>query len=88
MSEKKGIKELSEAVSAATVLAMKLVKLSKDGIDLADLAALMADGELHDMIGLAVQGASSIPEEVKDLDAAEAIQLAAVVVPKIIAGLK
>lgn len=88
VEEKLGVKELKEALIAAAALAVKLIKLSKDGLDLKDVAALMADQELQGFLGAAIDGASKIPAEAKDLDLLDGVELAEAIVPVLIQGLK
>lgn len=86
--EKVGINELKEACIAAAALAMKLIKLSKDGLDLSDVSALLGDEELKGFLGAAIDGASKIPAEAKDIDVLEGVQIAEAIAPIILAGLK
>ena len=83
-----GINELQEALVAGIALGVKLSKLAKDGIDLSDGAALLADAELKDLIIKAASGADKIPAEIKDLSLSEGLQLAAVLIPEIVNRLK
>lgn len=88
MAEVEGIKELQEALIAGLVLGVKLSKLAKDGVQLSDGAALLADAELKDLIVKAAEGADKIPAEAKDLSLSEGLQLAAALIPELVVRLK
>jgi hypothetical protein len=92
MSEEKvGIKEVKELLVAANVVAIKMIKLSKDGVSLSDLGVLVSDEELKNVLLEAAAGISKVVAEVKDIDAGEGIELAQVqlsLVPKILEALK
>lgn len=73
--EKKGIKELSEALDAVETIACKLIKAAKDGWGIDD-AKLIMDQEIWDKIKAAAQGADQITGEIQDLDEDESAMLA------------
>lgn len=78
---KHGVKELSEGLHGANALSLYMVGALKDGLQMEDITGLMAkwqeDEEFKKKLMDAAEGASKIPEEVKDIDASEGMELAA-----------
>lgn len=78
-----GIEETKEAVKAIAELLVVVKELAKDGIDLSDAVALgsklVSDEPFRTALVKAVEGAGKIPEEIKDLDAAEVGELLGVI---------
>ena len=90
-----GIQETKEAVVGLIKLSAELAKLFKDGVQAADAMALVAkynsDGDFKAAMDAAYQNIQAIPEEVKDLDLVEGIDLGMAVlkeVPALVAALK
>lgn len=86
-----GVVETKEMLKAVMVLAKVLAGLAKDGIDLSDIGGLLANEELKSALSLAASGMKEIPEEIKDLDLAEGIELAMALaqeLPSLIEALK
>lgn len=90
-----GIKETKEALIGVNTLSLFLVERLKDGVQLDDAVAvfgkLTADEEFKKIMGDAVEGIKAVPEEVKDLDVTEAVELItlqASFVPKFVEALK
>lgn len=93
MSE--GVKELKEALVGVQELALVLVPILKDGVQVSDAPALWAalgsNEELKQKLFAAWEGVSKVPDEAKDLDMAEAMELVALEVsylPKFLALFK
>lgn len=93
--EKVGIKEMKELLIAVNEVSVLLVKMFKDGVQLADAAALMAaiaaSEELKEKLLAAYVGVGQIPAEMKDVDLQEGLELAGVqlsYIPKIVEALK
>ena len=80
MAEKIGIKEVREIIHGADRLAVAIIKLVSDGLDVTDAVALFAkfqnDTEFRKAMMDMVQGADKALKELKDLDLKESIQLA------------
>lgn len=78
--EMAGIKETKEALIGGNELGIYLVKRLKDGADISDafdiVKKLLTDSEFKDIIKKAFDGAKNIPEEIKDLNFDEGIELA------------
>ncbi len=79
LEEKLGIKEFSEAIRGANVLALFLIKRLKDGAGFDDLMALWdklkTDEEFKSALLEAGEGYSKIPAEVKDIDLSEGLEI-------------
>lgn len=74
--EKKEIKELVELLAAVEVLAVAVKKVLKDGqVDLSDAAVMVELGAQFPVLMAAIEGLDKLPEEVKDIDADEALAL-------------
>lgn len=93
MSE--NVKEVKEALVGINEVAILLIKNLKDGAQISDAAAiiaqLMADEALKAKLSAAVAGCSAIPAELGDLDLAEGLELGMVqlsYIPKILEALK
>jgi hypothetical protein len=81
MEAKLGIKETKEAVDLVLAVAKIVVEATKDGkVDAQDLGLLIA---LIPVVQPAVEGANQIAAELKDLEVAEATELAAHVAAKL-----
>jgi biotin operon repressor len=84
MDEKVGVKEVSEMIEALMELGLAIASVAKDGISLSDIPALygkMQSPELQPKLVAAADRMNAIPDEVKDLDLAEGMQLAMLVLP-------
>lgn len=87
------IKNTKEVVVAANELAVEMIKLLKDGAQVADAIQLVTDlmGPLKDKVMAAASDISSVGDEIKDLDAMEVVELVNVqvsYVPAFVAALK
>ena len=67
-----GIKELKEVIEAANKLSCDVIKGLKDGVQFDDINIILSNINL---IKNAIEGASNIPNEVKDLDLNEVKEL-------------
>jgi len=86
-----GIKESEEALVGVLKLAALLAKRLKDGIDLADAMEIYKVLKDDPDYLAAVEGIGKVPEELKDLDVQEVIELAGKVlvhIPKLIDAMK
>lgn len=83
-----GIKETKEAALGAIALGFYIAKLSKDGLDFADLGAFMSklqnDAVFAEKLKAAYEGADKIPQEIGELSLAEGLELAGAIVPAVI----
>jgi hypothetical protein len=86
-----GIKELKEALIGANEVSLELAKQFKDGVQFSDFTAFYAkltnDAAFKAKVQAAYEGYKQIPNEVKDIDAGEGLELAGVqieYVPKFI----
>ena len=94
--QKLGIKETKEALVGVNELSVALIQQFKDGFqpvaDVSELyAKLAANPEVSSKLMAAYQDIGKVPAEVKDLDLAEGLELAAVqiaYVPKLVEALK
>lgn len=76
MAEKKGIKELQELLAGALVLAITGKKIMADGkINLSDAQHVLALHKDLETLVAAFDGLEKIKDEVKDIDAQEALTL-------------
>lgn len=80
MSEEKvGIKETKEALEGLNKISLLLIKHLKDGAQVKDAieaaTEVMGSSELKTAIAEAFKGITSIPSELKDLDASEIFEL-------------
>lgn len=91
-----GVKETKELLVGVNELALILVARLKDGFQASEdiaaiIAKLQADEDFKAKMKAAYDGVAAIPDEVKDLDLAEGIELAlaqAAYVPKILEAAK
>ncbi len=83
MEPKQSVKELQEVISALLLISLRVADVLKDGYQPADLTALLAaftkDEGFKKAIGDAYDGISKVSGELKDLDAAETVQLSVAV---------
>jgi len=91
----KGIKETVEAMIAGNEIGLFCCKRFKDGVQFEDFSAfytaLTTDGEFKSVVQKGYENYKLIPEEVKDIDAGEGCELAAIqaeYVPKYVEALK
>lgn len=89
-----GIKETKEALVGVNEVAVHVVKKFKDGVDVQDFISFyndfVSDPEFKAKLEAAWNGYQAIPEEVKDLDIGEVVELGAVqlsYVPKFVGAL-
>ena len=90
-----GTKEIKEAVIGLAELTAVLAPILKDGVQIADVSAIVValkdKPEVIQAVQAAVQGLKDIPAEAKDLDTAEVLDLVVTLTPvilKIVASLK
>lgn len=90
-----GIKETKEAFEGINVLALFLIKRLKDGVGIDDAVALFEkikdDEEFKKVLSDAVGAIDQVPEELKDLELNEGIELGMLAlqyVPKYIEAFK
>ena len=91
-----GIKETKELLVGVNEVALVLIERLKDGIQIGDdIAAIIAkwqsDSDFQAKLTLAVMGINGIPEEVKDIDVNEGVELATIqlsYIPRILAAAK
>lgn len=87
-----GIQETKDALEAVNLLSMSLIKIFKKHLGVVEIgAALLGDEELKAALVKAFDGISKIPDEVKDLDMNEGMELAIAqiqLIPKLIEVLK
>jgi hypothetical protein len=77
--------ESKEVLVAAVVLGVRIIKkLQKHE----SLLSLLSDEELKALISKAVDGSSKLPEEMKDIDLQGGLELAAALIPALVAELK
>lgn len=88
------IKNIKEVVKALNMISLFIVKQVKDGLDFSDATALVTflmQEEVQKTLKDAVEGISQIPEEFKDFELAEGLELATMAiafVPQLIDALK
>lgn len=89
------IKETKEALVGANELTLVILELVKDGVQFSDAVSLVnklsSDPVLKQKLDEALSGLKVVPEEIKDIDLNEGIELAmlqAQYVPKILEKLK
>jgi hypothetical protein len=89
------IKETEEALLAINILSIYLIKQFKDGIQISDFMELYAkitsDKDFKAKMMEAYQGIQKIPEELKDLDLQEIIEITSLqlkFIPEIIDAIK
>jgi hypothetical protein len=85
--DKKGIKELSEALCGVMEISICLMENFKDGVQASDFVSIMSklqsDKAFQEKLVSAYQGVGEIPGEVKDLDLVESSQLIMTMLPYI-----
>lgn len=88
-----GIKETKEALIGVNEVAVLIASKFKDGVQFGDFAAFWEafknDAEFKAKMEAAYNGYQAIPEEVKDLDVGEGLELAMVqiqYIPKLLAA--
>lgn len=89
--EKKGIKETRELVNAILGpkgLAVLLTRVFKDGFQTSDLVEIMTTLSIDPIFRDAISGIQKLPEEVKDIDLMEGIELAEIALRAIPAIIK
>ena len=89
--EKLGIKETNDVVLALFKVGVVLAKKAHDGLQVSDLAVLLADEDVKKSLLEAAVGIEKVPAEVKDMDASEVVQMAVVVLeqlPSLLGALK
>lgn len=93
--EKLGVKETKEALIGFNELSLYLIGKFKDGVQLSDVTAIVADimagHEIKEHITKALENVKAVPAEIKDLDLSEGLELGmyqAMQVPKILDALK
>lgn len=90
-----GVKEVKEALIGVNEIAILVASKFKDGVQFGDFAAFWDafknEQEFKDKVEAAYNNFQNIPEEVKDMDISEGIELAMVqisYVPKLVAAFK
>jgi len=81
-----GIQESKELIIALVKLGKLAAKQLGDGVDLSDAVAIakaLADEEFRSCIVEGFSGLQSVPEELKDIDVEEAVQLIGVLYEEI-----
>lgn len=77
---KVGISETAEVLVALNELSLVIIKHARDGLNVADVPAiiieLMANDAYKSALGRAIDGISAVPAEVKDLQLEEGFELA------------
>jgi chaperonin GroEL (HSP60 family) len=89
--EKKGIKETRELLNAILGpkgLAVLLTRVFKDGFQTSDLVEIMTTLSIDPIFRDAISGIQKLPEEVKDIDLMEGIELAEIALRAIPAIIK
>ena len=83
-----GVKETKEALVGLLVASVLLAKHFKDGVQGKDFPAIyteiMANEELKAKLLVAYEGYNKVPEEVKDLKAAEVVELLTAALPEVL----
>lgn len=81
------VKESKEAILAVVSLGKYVSSLAADGLDLSDLGSLVAkfvgDAKFREALEAGVKGIDKVPEELKELDGSEAVELVAAIVDAI-----
>lgn len=79
-----GIAETKETLVALLVLGKFVALRAKDGLDLGDAVALVEkfvlDAEFKGVLEAGVKGLDAIPEEIKDVDISESLELVGLLV--------
>ena len=78
------VHESKEALIALVALGKCVANLAADGLDLSDLGGLIskfvADQKFRELLEAGVAGMSAIPDELKDIEGAEAVELVAAII--------
>lgn len=86
--EQVGVKETKEAMIALMALGLCVAGLAKDGVSMADAAALAAkmqgDAEFAAKLKAGYEGLDQVPAEIKDMKLGEGLELAAAVIPELV----
>jgi hypothetical protein len=81
------VKNTKEAIVALVKLGKEIAKLSKDGLDVKDIAALgmklATDDAFRGVFITAFEGCSSIPAEVKEIEFNEGVELAMAIIAEL-----
>lgn len=95
MTDTVGVTETKEVLVALNELALVVIKHVKDGVQVSDIPAIITDLMGSDAFKLAlvsaVEGITKVPNEIKDVDFLEGMELAKtqlVYVPKLLEALK
>ena len=90
-----GIKETKELLTGVNEIAVRLIKIFKDGVQLSDVGQLIILAQTDEALKAAVKAAGDavqkVPEELQDLTVLEGIELGMLqmsYVPKILEALK
>ena len=79
---KYGIKETKEALIGVNEVSLELAKKFKDGVQVTDFtefySKLTSDADFKAKVQAAYEGYKAIPDEVKDIDGGEGLELAVV----------
>ncbi len=81
--EQHGIKETKELLQGVMSLAILMTKRFKDGFQMDDLSAILAEMSLNPEFRDAVSGLKKLPAEVKDIDLAEGMELGMLVLKRV-----
>lgn len=75
-----GVKEFRELLKGCLAVALILVKKFKDGVQFSDFTefytAITSDGDFKKTLEEAYDGYNKVPEELKDIDAGEGLEVA------------
>jgi hypothetical protein len=78
------VHESKEALVGLVVLGKCVASLAADGLDFSDLGSLVAkfvaDEKFREVLEAGVKGLDKVPEELKDLEGSEAVELVAAIV--------
>jgi len=77
--EKVGIKETKELLDGLNELSLEIISVAKDGLQVKDAAQIVMDimmkPEFKDKLAKAIDGVGIIPQEIKDIDLEEGVEL-------------
>jgi len=86
-----GVKETKELLVAVLAVAPAIIKAAKDGIQISDAVEVygkvVGDPVVKDKISAAIENVKLVPEEVKDLNFAEVVEIISAVLPEISAAI-
>jgi hypothetical protein len=78
------VQESKEALIGLVVLGKYVASLAADGLDFSDLGSLVAkfvaDAKFREVLEAGVEGLDKVPEELKDIEGSEALELVAALV--------